>query len=67
MRMMFSTESLDFAGKSEKKAGMWENDVKGRFEINDHGTVEIKELLLESIKSATECVVIDVSNVSRAY
>ena len=66
IRLMSSAKSLDSAGKSKIKAGIWENDAKGKFEINDQGTVEVKELLLEYVKSATECVVIDVSTVSRA-
>ncbi|KAL9608992.1 MAG: hypothetical protein Q9167_006201 [Letrouitia subvulpina] len=62
MRMMSSAKPLDSTGKSEIKAGITENGAKGRFEIDDHGTVEVKEFLLENVKSATECVVIDVSN-----
>ena len=65
MRMMSSARSLDSAGKSEIKAGISENSAKGWFEIDDHGVIEVKELLLDNIKSATECVVVDVSNVKR--
>ena len=61
--MVSSARALIFANNSEIPADIPKDGVRGKFEFDDQGNVEVKELLLDSIKSATECVVVDVSSV----